>query len=170
VRRNGSHDQIVLPDLIELPETEWIMTETSAPGPSSQPPEAWVTVADVMQPALTTVEPDAHLAAAAYLMHHAGTTALVVVDDEDTPQPLGLITEADVVQAVADGKDVNTVRIHDLMTERPTVITATASIRDAARAMIAGHFRHLPVVDDTGLIGMVDIRDVCSALLGPPAG
>ena len=33
--------------------------------------------------------------------------------------------------------------------------------------MTNGHFRHLPVVDDTGLIGMVDISEVCAALLGP---
>jgi hypothetical protein len=35
--------------------------------------------------------------------------------------------------------------------------------------MVAGHFRHLPVVVDAGLIGMVDIADACGALLGPSA-
>ena len=39
-------------------------------------------VSDVMRPALTSVEQDAHVAAAAYLMKHAGATALVVLDDE----------------------------------------------------------------------------------------
>jgi CBS domain-containing protein len=34
--------------------------------------------------------------------------------------------------------------------------------------MLAGHFRHLPVVNDGRLIGIVDIRDVCRALLDPP--
>jgi CBS domain-containing protein len=79
-----------------------------------------------MQPPLTTVEQDDHVAAAAYLMRHAGATALVVVD-EWTDQPLGIITEADIAHAVADGKDLGSVRIYDLMTTRPAVITTTAA-------------------------------------------
>jgi predicted transcriptional regulator len=69
---------------------------------------------------------------------------------------------------VADGKDVNDVRIRALITAHPTVINAGTSIRDAARSMVTGHFRHLPVVGEAGLIGMVDITDVCAALPGPP--
>ena len=93
----------------------------------------------------------------------------MVVDDEGSRRPIGVITEADIVHVVADGKDVNEVRIRDAMTLRPTAISATTSVRDAAESMINGHFRHLPVVDDAGLIGMVDIRDVCRALLDQPA-
>jgi CBS domain-containing protein len=51
------------------------------------------------------------------------------------------------------------------MTTKPTVIKSTTSISDAARTMMAGHFRHLPVVDNTGLVGIVDVRDICGALL-----
>ncbi len=65
--------------------------------------------------------------------------------DEWTDQPLGIITEADIAHAVADGKDLSSVRILDLMTIRPTVITTTTSVRDAAKTMTSGHFRHLPV-------------------------
>ena len=143
------------------------MSEAAAHEPSSGSPHAPATAADVMRPALTTVEPDAHLAAAAYLMKHARATSLVVVDDEQAKRPVGLITEADVAHAVADGKDVNDVRIRDLMTMSPTVIKATTTIRDAARSMVAGRFRHLPVVDGDGVVGMVDIADVCRALLDP---
>jgi CBS domain-containing protein len=142
-----------------------------APGtePSVPRPPAAATAADVMRPALTTVEPNDHAAAAAYLMKHAKKAALVVVDDEQARRPVGLITDADIVQAVADKKDMNVVRIHDLMTVDPTVITASTSIRDAAEAMISGNFRQLPVVGDAGLLGMVDIGDVCRALLDPRA-
>jgi CBS domain-containing protein len=137
-----------------------------APGqqPPFEPPPGSATVAEVMQPPLATVERDDHVAAAAYVMKHAGATALVVVD-EWTDQPLGIITEADIAHAVADGKDLSTVRIHDLMTSRPTVINTTTSVRDAAKIMASGHFRHLPVVGDAGLVGMVDIVDVCRVLL-----
>jgi CBS domain-containing protein len=94
---------------------------------------------------------------------------LVVLDGQETNRPIGIITEADIVHAVADGKDVNEARIHDLMTDAPTVIRATTTIRDAARIMTNDRFRHLPVVDDGGLIGMVDIAAICGALLDPPA-
>ncbi len=120
--------------------------------------------ADVMRPPLTTIEQQGHVAAAAYLMKHAGTTALMVLDAQ-ADQPIGILTEADIARAVADGKDVNSVRIYELMTTRPTVITTTTSIRDAAQVMTSGHFRHLPVVGDAGLAGIVDITDVCRALL-----
>jgi CBS domain-containing protein len=119
---------------------------------------------------LTMEKPNDHAAAAAYLMKHAGATALVVVADGPARRPVGLITDADIVRAVADGKDVNGVHVRDLMTSDPTVISATTSIRDAARYMLNGHFRHLPVVGDAGLIGMVDITDVCGALLDAPEG
>lgn len=140
------------------------MTETLAQPPSHGP----VTAADVMQPALSTVEPEDHAAAAAYLMRHAGATALVVVDDEEARRPLGLVTEADIVRAVADKKDLDQIRIRDLMTRDPTVITGDTNVREAAESMLAGHFRHLPVVGDKGLIGIVDIGDVCRALLVSP--
>jgi CBS domain-containing protein len=127
-----------------------------------------ITAADVMRPALTTVEASAHLAAVAYLMKHANETALVVIDEEQAKRPIGLITDADISDAVADGKDVNEVRIFDLMTSDPTVITASTSIHEAARIMVTGHFRHLPVVADNRLVGLIDIGDVCGVLLDSP--
>jgi CBS domain-containing protein len=143
------------------------MTEASAQEPSVPPPPAPANVTDVMRPPLTTAQTNDHAAAAAYLMRHEGATALVVLDAQ-TNRPIGLITEADIVQLVADGRDANAVRIYDLMTTRLTVIKATASIRDAANTMITDRFRHLPVVGDAGLTGMVDITDVCRALLAAP--
>jgi len=143
------------------------MAGDSAHEPSAQPQRAPATVADVMRPPLTTVDQNDHVAAAAYLMKHAGATALVVLDGQESNRPVGIITEADIVHTVADGKDVNDVRIHDLMTTGPTVVDQATSVRDAAETMVNGHFRHLPVVGSTGLAGIVDIRDICRALLGP---
>src|SRR4029450_10874962 len=98
-----------------------------------------------MLPALTTVGRYDHVAAAAYLMKHAAASGLTIMDGT-TAQPIGIITEADVAHAVADQKDLNTLRISDLMTTRLTVVTSTTSVRDAAEIMRRGHFRHLPVV------------------------
>jgi CBS domain-containing protein len=148
------------------------MAETSAQEPSARPQQARqapVTVADVMRPPLTTVDQMDHVAAAAYVMKHGGGTALVVLDGRETNRPIGLITEADIVHTVADGKNVNEVRIHDVMTTGPTVVTTTTVVREAAETMLDGHFRHLPVVDGSGLAGIVDVRDICRALLDQAA-
>lgn len=130
-----------------------------------------VTAGDVMRPALTAVAPNDHVAAAAYLMKRENATSMVVIDDEKTRKPVGLITEADIVQAVASGKNLNETRILALMTPDPAVVSVTASVSEAARIMVGGHFRHLPVTDEGGsLQGMVDILDICEALLASPAG
>jgi CBS domain-containing protein len=139
------------------------MADASAQHPA--PPPA--TVADIMQPPVTTVEQNDHAAAAAYLMKRAGATALIVTQMQ-TGELIGIITEADISRAVADGKNPNDVRIYQLMTARPTVVNTTASIRDAAKVMTAGRFRHLPVMGDPGLVGIVDITDICQALLDVP--
>ncbi len=136
----------------------------AAASESSAPVSTPATVADIMRPPVTAVTPNDHVAAAAYLMRRAGATALVILHGQ-TSQPIGLITEADIVQLVADGRDADEVRIHDLMARHLSLIEASASIRDAADTMITGHFRHLPVISQDGLVGIIDITDICRALL-----
>jgi CBS domain-containing protein len=133
-----------------------------APAQHSAPPTA--TVADIMQPPVRTVEQNDHVAAAAYLMKRADATALIVTQAQ-TGLPIGIITDADVSHAVADGKNPNDVRIYQLMTANPTVVNSTTSIQEAAKVMTSRRFRHLPVIGDAGLVGIVDITDVCRALL-----
>ena len=145
------------------------MTSTTAQSPSVPPSPVPATVADVMQRSMTTVDQFDHVAAAAYLMKHAATSALMVVDTR-AGQTVGIITERDVADAVADGKDVNEVRVHAAMTSRRAAIDPTTSVRDAAKIMTSGHFRHLPVVGPDGLLGVVDINDVCQALIGADEG
>jgi CBS domain-containing protein len=147
---------------------EQTLTSVTAQEPSFHARAAAATVADVIRSPLATISQHDHVAAAAYLMKHAGTTALIVTDAQ-TGRPAGIITEADVTRAVADGKDVNTVWAGAVMTTRPAV-TTTTSIRDTATIMTTNHFRHLPVADDAGLLGLVDIIDVCRALIGSGAG
>jgi CBS domain-containing protein len=117
-----------------------------------------------MRPPLRTANTNDHAAAAAYLMKHAGATALMVLEAV-TGQPEGILTEADIAHAAADGKDLNEVRIRELMTIRPTVVNPATSVRDAAQIMTRSHFRHLPVSGDSGLAGIIDITDICRALI-----
>ena len=97
------------------------MKQITAKAPARKPPlhprAAVATVTDIMRPPLTTAGQYDHVAAAAYLMKHAGTTALTV-ENAQTGQPAGTITEADIDRAIADGKDVNDIRVHAVMTAR----------------------------------------------------
>jgi len=119
-------------------------------------------ITGVMRPPLTTAGQYDHVAAAAYLMKHTGTTALIVMN-EQTGLPAGIITQADVARTIADGNDPNDVRVHAAMISRPAISTTT-SLPDAAEIMTAKHFRHLPVAGDAGLLGVIDVTDVCLAL------
>jgi CBS domain-containing protein len=148
------------------------MSQTMTGAPAQKSPfhsrAATATVADVMRPPLTTVGQHDHVAAAVYLMKHAGTTALIVVDAQ-TGQPAGIITEAEIAHAIADGKDVNNTWAGAVMTTRP-VTAPTTSIRDAAKIMTARHLRHLPVTGYADLLGVADIIDVCQALINTGEG
>jgi CBS domain-containing protein len=142
------------------------MNQTTTNAPAQPSPlhsrAAAATITGLMRPPLTAAGQDDHVAAAAYLMKHTGATALMVADAR-TGQPAGIITQADIARATAAGKDPNTTRVHAAMTTRPA-LTTTTSLRDAATIMTTSHYRHLPVTGATGLLGLIDITDVCQAL------
>ena len=96
---------------------ELIITGVYAQKTPSPMREAAANVAGVTRPQRTTVTQYDHVAAAAYLMKHTGTTALIVTNAQ-TGQPAGIITEADIARAVTDGKDLNDVRVQAVMTTR----------------------------------------------------
>jgi CBS domain-containing protein len=125
-----------------------------------------IRVRTLMRPPVVSVERDAHLAAAAYLMKKAGDTALVVVDDEADMRPVAVITDTDIAAAVADGKDPNDVRISDLPAREPVTVAPEETAAAAANLMVSARIRHLPVVDDGRLVGMLDIVDACRGLMG----
>ena len=125
-----------------------------------------VRVRELMRPPVVSVERDAHLAAAAYLMKKAADTALVVVEDEADLRPVAVITDTDIAAAVADGKDPNEIRISDLPVRKPITVRSEETLAAAASLMVSSRIRHLPVVDDGRLVGMVDIVDACRGLIG----
>jgi CBS domain-containing protein len=121
------------------------------------------TVANVMRPAVTTVETHGHLAVAAYLMHHVNESALVVVDEAG--RPVAIITEADLLRAVAHGADTEQAHVTDWMNRNPLTIHPEAAVTEATRLMADTGNRHLPVVSDDGRgVGIVAISDIVDAV------
>jgi CBS domain-containing protein len=121
-------------------------------------------VADVMRPAVTSVETGSHLAAAAYLMAHANQSALVVVDLAQ--RPVAIITEADLLRAVAHGADTGEALISDWMDCHPQIVRPETTVTEAAQLMLDASKLHLPVVSNGQVVGIVAVSDVIHALVG----
>jgi len=97
------------------------------------------------------------LRAAAERMWRNQTGSLLVVDDD---RLTGIITERDVLRAVALGVDLGAATVDEAMTVEVFTVPPDMSLREAAREMAARWIRHLPVVEDGRLLGVVSMRDV----------
>lgn len=75
----------------------------------------------------------------------------------------GIVSERDLVRALADGADVDGDRAGDVMTFDVVSVPSATSIAEVARTMLEGGIRHLPIVDDDGPVGIVSIRDLFRA-------
>jgi CBS domain-containing protein len=79
---------------------------------------------------------------------------------------LGIFTERDLMtKVVAPGRDPNTVKLSEVMTGKPNTIKPEESVAHALQSMQRGGYRHLPVVENGRLIGMVSVRDLYAAML-----
>lgn len=123
------------------------------------------TVGEAMRPPVTTVERDAHVAAAAYVMKKSHDNALVVITDGASRQPVTLICDSDITQAVADGRILDEARIDDLPLPPMVLLTPETPVPEAAERMLAAGVVYAPVVADGGLVGLVDLSGICRALL-----
>jgi CBS domain-containing protein len=124
-----------------------------------------VTVGDLMRPATMTVETDAHLASAAFLMKRAGDSALVVTPGDGVGGPVAVITDAHISQAVADGRNLEETRVNQLGLSRPRCVSPSMPVAEAAELMLADRVEHLPVVSEDRVVGLVDMTAVCRILL-----
>jgi len=119
-------------------------------------------VGDLIRTAAVTVEPEASLMDAAKLMSTHRIGLLVVVDPLDKAKMVGVLSERDIVTAVAKGGSIYS-PIENLMTKQLISIAKTASIDEAAMTMSKFSVRHLVVVDESGkLFGVVSVRDIIS--------
>ena len=118
-------------------------------------------VADVMTRARVVESPSDSLRAAATLMWKQQTGSLLVMDGDAL---LGIVTERDVMKAVARGADPDTTPVSAVMTTSVVTVTPQTSLPDAARHMATRWIRHLPVVDDGHVVGLVSQRDLCGVL------
>lgn len=118
-------------------------------------------VAEVMTRASVTESPADTLRAAANRMWSQQTGSLLVMD---AAALLGIITERDVMKAVARGADLDATPVSAVMTTNVLTVSPETSLHEAARHMATRWIRHLPVVDGGAIVGMVSQRDLCGVL------
>jgi CBS domain-containing protein len=96
--------------------------------------------------------------------------AIPVVDDLRLRQPVGILTDRDIVtRVVAKGLCSYDFVVRDVMTVDPVVLHLNASFHDCARAMEARHVRRIVVVDDRGkVIGIITDGDLARACRAEP--
>jgi CBS domain-containing protein len=114
------------------------------------------TVADLMVKDVLTVEPSDTIGEAAEKMNAANVGAVVVV--EDMVRIVGIVTERDLLRAVASRARAAEARVRQWMTPNPVTIAPELTIEEAAKIMFENNFRHLPVVKDGRALGIVSLR------------
>ena len=110
---------------------------------------------------LLSVEPGVTLTEVAKRMVDKDVGAVLVMEGE---RLVGILTERDVLRAVAHGIDDSTT-VADYMTRNPETLEPDESTEHAAVLMIHGGFRHLPVTDGDEVVGMLSIRDLMRVVL-----
>ena len=119
-----------------------------------------VSLAEVMTPDVVTLSSEASVGDAARVMVRGGFGSVIVVQGR---MLLGILTERDVLRAVAEEDDLREVPVERWMTPEPETASPDLDTEDAAALMLSRGFRPLPVVVDGDLVGMVSLRDVLSA-------
>jgi CBS domain-containing protein len=105
--------------------------------------------------------PTTTLAEAAEEMISASTGSLGVVDGS---RLAGILTERDVLRAVASDADPGTEVVSKWMTPDPDTVGPEILVEDVAAWMLAAGYRHVPVMEEGELLGIASIKDVLWAL------
>jgi CBS domain-containing protein len=122
---------------------------------------------DIMAGAIVAVAPEDTLGEAAERMAEEGVGSAVVLD---AGRLIGILTERDLLKAVAGRVHTSEARVREWMTEDPITASESTSIDEAMRTMLEQGFRHLPVVEGGRTVGVVSLRECMRAELQVDVG
>ena len=115
------------------------------------------TLADIVKPNFITVAPEDTLGEVAERMTHQNTGAVVV---KDFGRLIGILTERDMLRAMAARVHTSDARVRQWMTADPVTASPEMDLEEAAQVMLDNGFRHLPVLDGESVLGVVSLRRV----------
>ena len=118
-------------------------------------------LSDVMRPELLEAAPEDTLGEVAERMTAVNVGAVAV---KDFGRLIGILTERDMLKAMAARVHTSEARVRQWMTEDPITAPLDMDVEEAARIMLDNGFRHLPVVDESGqVVSVVSLRRVVAA-------
>lgn len=108
------------------------------------------------------IGPEATVGDAADALIAAGMGSLGVVSGRKL---VGIITERDVVRCIASGSDPEDEQVSDWMSDAPDTFSPDVDCEEAAAWLLEVGYRHMPVMDDGELLGIVSIRDILWSII-----
>lgn len=126
--------------------------------------DAEITIRDMMTREYVGVSESDSVLGAVQLMQSEGVGSVVVLRGRE---PVGIMTESDVLGLVADEQDPNELTVADVMTSPVVSMRADRSLADAAGMMAQQGIRRIIVTRDDELVGVLTERDVISASASP---
>ncbi|HEX5585464.1 CBS domain-containing protein [Gaiella sp.] len=124
------------------------------------------TLADIMRTEVIDVAPEDTLGEVAERMSAVNVGAVIV---KDYGRLIGILTERDMLKAMAARVHTSDARVREWMTEDPLTASADMDLEDAGQVMLEHNFRHLPVTDESGVvIGLVSLRRLVAATKAAP--
>ncbi len=115
-------------------------------------------LAEKRRPEVVTIGPEARVAEVVASLAEHGIGALVVSTGDDAVD--GIVSERDVVRRLAADPEVLGLRVRDVMTAAVETCEPTSSLDEVMAIMTERRIRHLPVLSDGRLVGIVSIGDV----------
>src|SRR5437764_7182794 len=115
------------------------------------------TVADLMAADVLTATPSETIADVSARMGERKVGSIVFVDDT---RPVGILTERDMIKVAASGTDTSIAKVSEWMTENPDTVDPEVDVDDAFHRLTEHGYRHMPVVDNGKLVGIVSLRDL----------
>lgn len=126
-----------------------------------------VALGEVMSRTVLSVAPEDTLGEAAERMTDEQVGSAVVLDGG---RLIGILTERDILRAAAGRVHSSEARVREWMTADPIVAGEQGTAAAGLETMLANGFRHLPVIENGRVVGMVSIRDLLAATVGTAAG
>ncbi len=115
------------------------------------------TLGEIVKPTFITVAPEDTLGEVAEKMNQLNVGSVIV---KDYGRLIGILTERDMLRAMASRVHTSDARVRQWMTADPVTASPEMELDDAAKVMLDHGFRHLPVVDGSTVLGVVSLRRV----------
>jgi CBS domain-containing protein len=113
---------------------------------------------------LYSISEDATLKDAAAVLSKNNVGALLVSEKDQENRYIGILSERDIIHHCCKDRPMNEIKVTDAAVKNMIVVSSEDTLETARGIMARHHIRHLPVIKDQQVYGMITIRDVISVM------